>query len=149
MKCTLPIPQVQIIRFPLSFNLKLPMAGNKPLSREEFKAYRKERERLNKSFETAKRTVKVMYKSLCPACEYNAAHGKKIIYNCPHCKVRYWNNCSPLQVKNGHILKALQNHYGNIEWLKAFNPDGSLCYEWRRHEQRYKQDLDGRWVPKE
>lgn len=125
------------------------MAGNKPLSREEFEAYRKERDRAYKSFETAKRTVKVMYKSLCPACEYNATHGKRIIYDCPHCKVRYWNNCSPLQVRNGHILTALQNRYGNIEWLKAFNPDGSLFYKWQRHEQRYHQDLDGRWVPKE
>lgn len=125
------------------------MAGNKPFSREEFQAYRKERDRLNKSFETAKRTVKVMYKSLCAACEYNAAHRKKIIYNCPNCRVRYWKNCSPSQVKNGHILTALQNAYGNIEWFKAYNPDGSLFYEWHRHEQRFYQDIDGRWAPKE
>ena len=42
------------------------MAGNKPLTREEFREYRKERDRIYKAVETAKRTVKVMYKSLCP-----------------------------------------------------------------------------------
>lgn len=125
------------------------MGGNKPLSYEEFQAYKKECDRLNKAYETAQKTVKVRYKSLCPACEYNATHGKKIIYDCPHCKVRYWNNCSKLQVKNGRILAALQANYGNIEWMKAYNPDGSLFYEWKRHESRYKQDIDGKWVPKE
>ena len=58
------------------------MPGNKPLTREEFRAYMKERDRKLKAYDTAERTVKVMYKSLCPACEYNATHGKKIIYNC-------------------------------------------------------------------
>lgn len=125
------------------------MSGNKPFSREEFRAYCKERDRLNKVFDTARRTVKVMYKSLCPACEYNAANGKRIIFDCPNCKVRYWNNCSPRQVTGGQILAALQRHYGNIEWMKAYNPDGSLFYEWHRHEKTYKQDIDGRWVPKE
>jgi len=38
----------------------------------------KERDRKLKAYDTAERTVKVMYKSLCPACEYNATHGKKI-----------------------------------------------------------------------
>ncbi len=66
-----------------------------------------------------------MYKSLCPTCEYNATHGKPIVYDCPHCRVRYWNNCSPRQVRSGQILTALQKkHYGNIEWVKAYNPDG-------------------------
>lgn len=113
------------------------MPGNKPLTREEFRAYMKERDRKHKAYDTAERTVKVMYKSLCPACEYNATHGKKIIYNCPNCKVRYWNNCSKNQVKNGGILSALQSKYGNIEWVKAYNPDGTLYYEWKRHESRY------------
>ena len=108
------------------------MPGNKPLTREEFRAYMKERDRKHKAYDTAERTVKVMYKSLCPACEYNATHGKKIIYNCPNCKVRYWNNCSKNQVKNGGILSALQSKYGNIEWVKAYNPDGTLYYEWRQ-----------------
>ena len=76
----------------------------------------KERDRKHKAYDTAERTVKVMYKSLCPACEYNATHGKKIIYNCPNCKVRYWNNCSKNQVKNGGILSALQSKYGNIDF---------------------------------
>ena len=125
------------------------MPGNKPLTREEFRAYMKERDRKLKAYDPAERTVKVMYKSLCPACEYNATHGKKIIYNCPNCKVRYWNNCSKNQVKNGGILSALQSKYGNIEWVKAYNPDGTLYYEWKRHECRYKQDIDGRWVPKD
>lgn len=116
---------------------------------EEFRAYMKERDRKHKAYDTAERTVKVMYKSLCPACEYNATHGKKIIYNCPNCKVRYWNNCSKNQVKNGGILSALQSKYGNIEWVKAYNPDGTLYYEWKRHESRYKQDIDGRWIPKD
>lgn len=125
------------------------MAGsNKPLTKEEFQAYRKERDRIQKMTETAKRTVKVMYKSLCATCEYNAAHGKPIIYDCPHCRVRYWNNCSPVQVKNGQILASLRKHYGNIEWLKAYNPDGTLFYSWKRHENRYEQDIDGRWIPK-
>ena len=57
------------------------MPGNKPLTREEFRAYMKERDRKLKAYDTAERTVKVMYKSLCPACEYNATHGKKIISN--------------------------------------------------------------------
>ena len=51
------------------------MPGNKPLTREEFRAYMKERDRKLKAYDTAERTVKVMYKSLCPACEYNATHG--------------------------------------------------------------------------
>lgn len=125
------------------------MPGNKPPSREEFRAYAEERDRLAKRYDTAKRTVKVMYKSLCPACEHNAATGKKIQYDCPHCRVRYWNNCSPQQVRNGSILRALQKHYGNIEWVKAFDPEGSCIYRWKRHESRYRQDIDGRWVPKE
>ena len=45
------------------------MPGNKPLTREEFRAYMKERDRKHKAYDTAERTVKVMYKSLCPACE--------------------------------------------------------------------------------
>ena len=53
------------------------MPGNKPLTREEFRAYMKERDRKLKAYDTAERTVKVMYKSLCPACEYNATHGKR------------------------------------------------------------------------
>ncbi len=124
------------------------MAGNKPLTREEFREYRKERDRIYKAVETAKRTVKVMYKSLCPTCEYNATHGKPIVYDCPHCRVRYWNNCSPRQVRSGQILTALQKHYGNIEWVKAYNPDGTVFYQWKRHESNYTQDFDGRWVPK-
>ena len=59
------------------------MAGNKPLTREEFREYRKERDRIYKAVETAKRTVKVMYKSLCPTCEYNATHGKPIVTTAP------------------------------------------------------------------
>ena len=43
------------------------MPGNKPLTREEFRAYMKERDRKHKAYDTAERTVKVMYKSLCPA----------------------------------------------------------------------------------
>ena len=89
------------------------MPGNKPLTREEFRAYMKERDRKHKAYDTAERTVKVMYKSLCPACEYNATHGKKIIYNCPNCKVRYWNNCSKNQVKNGGILSKASMEISN------------------------------------
>ena len=33
--------------------------------------------------------------------------------------------------------------------VKAYNPDGTLYYEWKRHESRYKQDIDGRWIPKD
>ena len=114
------------------------MSGNKPFSKEEFREYVQERNRLEKKYATARKTVKVMYKSLCPACEYNAAHGKKVTYNCPNCRIGYWNNCSRRQWDNG----------GNIEWAKAYEYDGSLYKQWRRHENTYEIDIDGRWVPK-
>ncbi len=125
------------------------MSGNKPFSKEEFQEYVRERNRLEKKFATARKTVKVMYKSLCPACEYNASHGRKIIYDCPNCKIGYWNNCSRRQWDNGQILDALRKRYGNIEWAKAFEYDGSLYKQWRRHENRYEQEIGGGWVPKD
>lgn len=125
------------------------MSGNKPFSKEDFQEYVQERNRLEKKFDTARKTVKVMYKSLCPACEYNAAHGRRVIYNCPNCKIGYWNNCSKRQWDNGQILDALRKRHGNIEWAKAYEYDGSLYKQWRRHENTYEIDIDGRWVPKE
>jgi len=125
------------------------MSGNKPFSKDEFREYVQERNRLEKKFATARKTVKVMYKSLCPACEYNAAHGKKVTYNCPNCRIGYWNNCSRRQWDNGQILDALRKRHGNIEWMKAYEYDGSLYKQWRRHENTYEIDIDGRWVPKE
>lgn len=125
------------------------MAGNKPLSPEEFSRFNTERKRLNKAYSTHCKTMKVRYKALCPACEYNAENGIKIIYNCPCCIIRYWNNCSIRQVNNGEILRKLQAQYKTLEWVFGYNPDGTKGYEWHRHEPKYEQDMRGNWVPKE
>ena len=125
------------------------MAGNKPFTREEYEEYNQERKRMNKAYSTHCKTMKVRYKVLCSLCEYNAENRKKIILNCPNCKIRYWNNCSVRQVKNGEILQKLQAQNKNLEWVMAYNPDGTLGYKWQRHEPKFEQDMRGNWIPKE
>lgn len=49
------------ISAPLLYKNYSTMPGNKPLTREEFRAYMKERDRKLKAYDTAERTVKVMY----------------------------------------------------------------------------------------
>lgn len=124
------------------------MPGNKPFTLSEYIEYNNERKRLNKAHSTHANTFKVRYKALCPACLYNAENGKKIILNCPHCKIRYWNNCSPRQVRSGEITRKLQIQDPTLEWVMAYDPSGSKVYEWHRHEANYEQDYNGRWVPK-
>ena len=135
-------------RFHRASLLNRPMA-NRPLNAEEFTAFNEERKRLNKAFATRCKTMRVRYKVLCSACAYNAEHGIRIVYDCPNCRIRYWNNCSVRQVQSGEIVRKLRSLHANLEWVMAYNPDGTKGYEWHRHQPRYEQDSYGKWVPKE
>lgn len=124
--------------------------SNKPLSPQEYTQYNNERKRLNKAYATAQKTMKVRYKVLCSACDYNAENGKPIIYDCPRCQMRYWNNCSVRQVRSGEIVKKLQAINPTLEWVMGYYADGTKGYAWHRHEAKYERDLStGKWVPKE
>lgn len=94
------------------------------------------------------RTYTVLFKVLCPNCAHNAEVGKKIIYDCPHCRIIKWHNCSIKQVISNELKNKILTKYPTTEWIKAYDHSRAEKWSWKKHEPKFKQDIMGHWVPK-
>ena len=79
------------------------MGSNRPLTKEEWAEYWETVEEQEKREYLRLRTYTVLFKILCPACSHNAETRKKIVYDCPNCRIIKWHNCSIRQVQSGEI----------------------------------------------
>ena len=125
------------------------MGSNRPLTKEEWAEYWATVDRQERREYLRTRTYVVLFKVLCPTCAYNAENRKKIIYDCPNCRIIKWHNCSIRQVTNGELQERIMAKYPTVEWIKAYDSSRAERWSWKRHEARYERDIMGNWVPHE
>ena len=124
------------------------MGSNRPFTKAEWAEYWDTVDKQEKREYLRLRTYTVLFKVLCPACAYNAEAGKKIIYDCPNCRIIKWHSCSIRQVNNNEIQNKILTKYPTTEWIKAYDHTRTEKWSWKKHESKYKKDIMGIWVPK-
>ena len=127
---------------------KLKMGSNRPLTKKEWAEYWAIVDEQEKREYLRLRTYTVLFKMLCPACSYNAETRKKIVYDCPNCRIIKWHNCSIRQVQSEEIKNRIITKYPTTEWIKAYDHTRALKWSWKKHESKFKQDIMGNWIPK-
>lgn len=124
------------------------MGSNRPLTKEEWAEYWATVDKQERREYLRLRTYTVLFKVLCPNCAHNAEVGKKIIYDCPHCRIIKWHNCSIKQVISNELKNKILTKYPTTEWIKAYDHSRAEKWSWKKHEPKFKQDIMGHWVPK-